>query len=146
MNRNDLITAISSGDIAKIKELKETDQEKKGGYLFADLNEDQTWNIPLLDLYQDKNKDWKRGNKHRNLTHETFARLIVKKDYQVMATGYYVNTKFPEGSDAYQEPDPNMTDEMKYLEILQDLKEVAKLWTERIEQTKSDHEQQERTN
>lgn len=53
---------------------------------------------------------------------EDFATLIVKYDFQVMDTshGVYINGKFPNDI-----PDPTMTPERKYREILEYLKELS---------------------
>jgi len=135
-NRKELIEALVSGNLKKIKEFKNADEEnKQGGNIgFANLNYldteskvcANTWNLPLLGLYQ-KGKVWVQSGKYSNLSHEDFASLIVKYDYQVMAMGFYVNTKFPEHSEAYIPPDPTMTAERKYQQILKELKEIAYL-------------------
>ena len=59
-----------------------------------------------------------------NLTYEALAALIVRYDFQTMANGWYVNTKFPEHSWAYVAPDPTETPEQKYQRILDKLKQV----------------------
>jgi hypothetical protein len=136
MNRKELIEALSSGNLKKIIDIKQADEEGKQGKFigFADLNyldaEEKvcanTWSIPILGLHE-VNKQWVQSCKYSNLSHEELADLIVKHDYQVIAMGYYVNFKFPEHSWAYEPPDPTITPERKYLEILKNLKEIAYL-------------------
>jgi len=133
-NRKELIEALASGNLNKIKTFIKAEEEKKSGKVlgFAEINfsdeegkiPENTWNIPLLGLHE-INKKWVQTGKYLNLTHEEFASLIVKYDYQVMAMGFYVNTKFPEYSWAYKPPDPTITPEIKYQQILKELKEIA---------------------
>jgi hypothetical protein len=132
MSRVDLINAIASGDVKKIIELQQqADADLNGRVIFANLNDNDTWDIPILGLHE-VNKTWIQSGKYMGLTYEVFAALIVKHEFQVMANGYYVNHKFPEHSDAYVPPDLNETPELKYQRILNDLKEVAALWRERL--------------
>jgi hypothetical protein len=137
MNRKELIEALASGNLKKIKEFKKADEEDQQGRFigYADFNfsdeeegniKGNTWNIPILGLHE-VNKKWVQSGKYSNLTHEEFASLIVKYDYQVMAEAFFVNHKFPEHSDAYEPPDPTMTPEKKYQKILRLLKEIAYL-------------------
>ena len=134
-NRKEIIEALASGNLKKIKEfIKAEEEEKQGRVISSEINfldeerkiPGNTWSIPMLGLYA-VNKKWVQSGKYLNLSHEEFASLIVKYDYQVMAMGFYVNTKFPEHSEAYIPPDPTMTAERKYQEILKELKEIAYL-------------------
>jgi len=136
MDRKELIEALSSGNLKKIIDIKQADEEGKQGKFigFAGLNylDDErkvcayTWSIPILGLHE-VNKKCVQSGKYSNLSHEEFASLIVKYDYSVFVEGFYVNYKFPEHSWAYVPPDPTMTPERKYLEILKNLKEIAYL-------------------
>ncbi len=145
MNRKELIEALSSGKLKKIIEFRQSEEEsKQGGYIgFAELNymdaEKQilgdTWNMPLLGLSEVGNK-WVQSGKYSNLSHEEFASLIVKYDYQVMAMGWYINHRFPEHSWAYEAPDPKMTPERKYQEILAYLKEIPEFYKKQTEEAK----------
>lgn len=134
-NRKELIEALTSGNLKKIKEFKKAEEEEKQGRVIISeinfLDEERkipgnTWSIPMLGLHA-VNKKWVQSGKYLNITHEEFASLIVRYDYQVMAMGWYVNTKFPEHSEAYIPPDPTMTPERKYQEILKELKKIAHL-------------------
>jgi len=122
MSRMDLINAMASGDLAKIKELKEMEiQQCKGKIIFAGENKDHTWH-PILFCFARKENGWKDLHKYPNMSAEDFATLIVKYDFQVMETshGVYINGKFPDDI-----PDPTMTPERKYREILDYLKELS---------------------
>lgn len=125
-NRQELINALSVGDVDKVKRLKEDeDQSHQGKMLMAVLNKDEdTWHILMLGMYQ-RAGQWFESEKFKRVSYESFAKLICRFDYQVILSGYLVNHKFPEHSDAYVPPDPKMTPERKYQEILQDLKDIA---------------------
>ena len=135
-NRKEIIEALASGNLKKIKAFIKAEEEEKSGrdIGFADINfsdekgkiPGNTWNVPLLGLHE-VNKKWVQSGKYLNISHEEFASLIVKYDYQVMAMGWFVNTKFPEHSEAYVPPNPTMTPERKYHQILKELKVIAYL-------------------
>jgi hypothetical protein len=126
-DRNDFINALISGDPVKIKELKDQEIERcKGKIIFAEENKDHTWH-PILICFAREENGWKDMHKYPNMSAEDFASLIVKYDFQVMemSHGVYINGKFPEHSDYYEPPDPTMTPEKKYREILDYLKELS---------------------
>lgn len=121
-NRNELINALASGDPVKVKELKDQEiQRCKGGTIFSEENQDHTWN-PLIPCFGRPENGWKDIKKYKNISAEEFAALIVKYDFHVMETshGVYINTPFPDDI-----PDPTMTPERKYSEILDYLKELS---------------------
>ena len=145
MDRKELIEALSSGNLKKIIDIKTAEEEEKQGKFigFAEINyldsEEKvcanTWSIPILGLHE-VNKKCVQSGKYSNLSNEEFASLIVKYDYQVLAMGFYVNCIFPEHSSAYVPPDPTMTPERKYQEILAYLKEIPEFYRKHCEEAR----------
>jgi|GEM_PF-4751329 hypothetical protein len=124
-NKKELIEAMTAGDVQRIKTLKEQNDEcKKGKMLWARLNEDDTWHALIIGM-QEINGHWVESDRYKRLSAEDFAALIVKYDYEVMAEWFCVNYKFPEHSDVYEPPDPNVTPEQKYDNILKELKNAT---------------------
>lgn len=129
-SRNDLINAIAAGNVERIAEIQQLKEDKwKNCLMFADINENDTWDVPLLGLSEINGK-WVQSGKYMGITYEAFAALIVKYNFKVMAIGGYVNYEFPEHSEAYEPPDPTETPEHKYQRILNDLKEAAEAYRE----------------
>lgn len=152
MNRLEIIKALNSANLKKIRELKKAEKiSRKGRFIgFADLNllndqkgiKSDSWSIPLLGLQQIGGK-WIQSGKFSNLSHESFASLIVENDYQVMAEGYYLNYKFPEESEYYDPPDPTLTPEKKYMMILAEIKEIAEICQKEHEKAMAERQQKQ---